>query len=302
MSKKNYMGRKIFKKTLYKSLMSGKLSEMIEIVLNDNHLNLHLREDYMEIYYDGGLIAKVNSEKSVEFNEGYFYIYMNEIPKIIAVQNEALIGNLIAHKKALIQKFKNYNYQDYFVEAKITMDKWFNVKKQPELYIQHYISLANQGGNTDYTVIDIEYKVSKDCEFPCVYIPPNLKKPKEPKFDIVAVNKIGQLCIMELKVGLGSIYGTSGLIEHWNCFQNSINLNYRPFLDEMKYMLKQKQEFGILDNNLKIANAKPKFMFIYSYDNNSIKEQNTKFDEECKNIPGNIKTIKLKKDLYQLFD
>lgn len=300
MSKEKYLGRFIYNNELYESLRNGNFKELVDMVINDNSLNIHIRPGYLEIYYNGGLIAKINSEKSIVFNENYYYIY-KKIPTTKAIKYEAVKGNLVAHRKSLIKKFKSFNFREYFIEAKLIMDKWFEVNNTPELYEQHFISLENQFGDLDYTVIDIEYKVSTESPFACTYIPKGSKVPKEPKFDILALDRNGVLCVMELKVGKGSLSGTSGLLEHYECFTNSVMLSPEPFIEEIKIMLKQKKELGIIDNSLEISEKNPEFMFIYCYDEkNSIVEQDYEFDKEYNKIGKNIKVIKLKQGSYKL--
>ncbi len=81
MGENEYLGRGIHKPKVIASLKRGKLREMLDIINNDNDLDVQIRNDYLNIYYKGGNIAKVNSENSVEFDMFYFYLEHDESPK-----------------------------------------------------------------------------------------------------------------------------------------------------------------------------------------------------------------------------
>ncbi|MCD8262712.1 MAG: hypothetical protein LUD15_15595 [Bacteroides sp.] len=119
------------------------------------------------------------------------------------------------------------------------MDKWFEVNPKPERFAQHILSVNNQYGKSDYTILDLEYQVSELSEFRCEY--PNKDKPKKPRFDIIAVDREGSLCVIELKKGERALSGVCGLKEHWECYKASIGRNTEPFVKEMKLVLKQKK-------------------------------------------------------------
>lgn len=292
-SNDGYKGRGIHNLDFFSSLKSGNLNKMLEIIRNDKDLDLQIREDYLNIYYLGGNIAKVNSENSIDFNE--FYFYLGEIPSTHIKHNQSIVSELKKKRDLLISKFKNKEYQEFFSEAKMVMDKWFAKHPNPERKEQHELSLENQFNKSDYTIIDLEYKVSTLSSFACTYIPIGKVNPKIPVFDIIAVNKQGKLCIIELKKGSNSLNGPSGLQEHWDCYQHSIDRNIDAFKKEMQKILQQKQDFGFIDKNLQINSETPEFMFAYAYDNkNTIAYQDSKFQKAYEKIGVPIPVIKLK--------
>lgn len=298
-----YLGRGIHKKNFEQSLLTGKLSQMLNVINDDNQLDFQIRNNYLNIYYKGGNIAKVTSENSVSFNEFYFYLNMKEVPKK-EIENNILICNDLKDKRdVLIEKFKQGSYIEYFAEAKKAMDEWLNRNSKQERMEQHNLSIENQYKKSDYTIIDLEYEVSINSEFHCTYIPLSKDKPKKPRFDIIAVNNSGKLCIIEFKKGKGALIGTSGLREHWDCYQQSIGRKTQPFMEEMKKLLEQKQKLNLIDKEVKILNPIPEFMFAYSYDEkNTPKEQDEAFEDEYKKIGAQIKVLKLKKGIYKLED
>ena len=76
-----YLGRGIHDKKFLKSLEKGKLRSMLDVINNDKLLDVQIRNNYLNIYYRGGNIAKINSENSIEFDKFYFYLDMDKTPK-----------------------------------------------------------------------------------------------------------------------------------------------------------------------------------------------------------------------------
>ena len=301
MEKEAYLGRGIHNKKFVASLMNGKLKQMLIAISQDPDLDVQIRKDYLNIYYQGGNIARVKSENSIEFDEFYFYLDMKTIPKKDLPQDK--IKELKTQRKSLVSQFKVGNYKDYFDNAKVIMDKWFEKKEKPERLEQHKLSIENQYNKSDYTIIDLEYEVSILSDFACTHIPDKKDKPKKPRFDIIAINKQGKLCVIELKKGIRALGDTSGLKEHWDCYQQSIGRNHQPFMSEMKNLLKQKQDFNLIDKQVEIKSPIPEFMFAYSYDNKtSQKDQDKIFQKECFKVDPNIQILTLAYGTSKLLD
>lgn len=298
-----YLGRGIHNKKFLESLKNGTLRQMLIVINYDNDLDVQIRNNYLNIYYKGGNIAKVNSENSIGFDMFYFYFDMKNISTKVIKKDVEVARNLKTNRDLLISKFKERDYKGYFTDAKEIMDKWLMKNPKPERMEQHKLSINNQYKQSDYTIIDLEYQVSTKSDFACTYIPKGKDKPKKPKFDIIAINKQGKLCVIELKKGTGALGNTSGLKEHWVCYQKSIGCNYQSFMNEMKILLEQKQAFNLIDKQVKIKYQIPEFMFAYAYDDKTtIKEQDDKFQEEYNKIGESIHIIKLEKNSSNLFD
>lgn len=303
MDKSEYLGRGIHNQKFLDSLKTGNLSKMLTMINADKDLDVQIRNNYLNIYYQGGSIAKVNSENNIEFDEFYFYLEMMTKPKKEIEKNATIVNGLKSERNELVKKFKERDYRRYFSEAKTVMDNWLEINPKPERQLQHQLTVENQFNSSDYTIIDLEYEVSTLSDFACTFIPSGKDKPKKPRFDIIAVNKKGQLCVIELKKGIGALRGTSGLKEHWDCFQQSIMQNYQSFMNEMNLILRQKKEFGLLNHKLEIKHPEPVFMFAYSYDDNdSIANQDKDFEEEYQKIGQNIHVIKLQNGIFRLID
>ncbi|MDA3892142.1 MAG: hypothetical protein PF517_10810 [Salinivirgaceae bacterium] len=300
MKNEKYLGRGIHNEQFIKALMSGNLKPMLEVINTDKHsdLDVQIRNNYLNIYYAGGNIARVSSENSIDFDKFYFCLEKDKSRNEI-LKDQALMDNLKLKRDLLIGKFRNGDYNEYFLEAKKVMDAWLSEYQKPERKEQHQLSIENRYGHSDYSIIDLKYQVSTESAFACKLL--NVKgKAKKPRFDIIAVDKAGKLCVIEFKKGTGAIAGVSGLKEHYECYNNSIGLNYKPFVDEMKNLLKQKQALNLIDKQVEIIAPLPEFMFAFSYATNHKIREDRIFDREYKKLNAAIHVIKLKEGSVKL--
>jgi hypothetical protein len=299
MTKEKYLGRGIHKQKFLNSLTTGKLKPMLDAINHDTELDIQIRNNYLNIYFDGGNIAKVSSENSVSFDKNYFYTEKAIPTKEIDDETKDLLKQ---KRKELINKFKQGNFSEYFQEAKSVMKKWFSANPKPEREEQHQLAIQNRYGNSHYTIIDIEYQVSTESEFYCKFTPEGKDKPKKPRFDIIAVDRYGKLCVIELKKGTGALGSTSGLKEHFECYRLSIGRNHKPFMNEMKKLLAQKQSFGLIDKHLEIVSDRPEFMFAYSFATDDQEKEKSTFQKYYDELPEKPHKIWLKKGSWALKD
>lgn len=300
MNKEEYLGRGIHNEKFLRALTSGKLRLMLDTINDDIELDVHIRNNYLNIYYEGGNIAKVSSDNSVMFDKNYFYTNIKNTPT--KELKREMIEKLTCHRNNLISKFKKGDFKEYFEEAKKVMKQWFDVNPKPEQKEQHRLSIENRYGKSDYTIIDIEYQVSTKSEFFCTFIPEGKSKCKKPRFDIISVNKEGKLCVIELKKGTGALGNTSGLKEHYECYKHSIGRNHKPFMNEMQNLLRQKQCFGLINKRLKIISNEPEFMFAYSYATYDKEKEDRTFDRYYERLKEKPHVIKLNKRSWTLND
>ena len=300
MKKEKYLGRGIHSEQFIKALLSGHLKPMLDVINTEEHSNLdvQIRNNYLNIYYNGGNIARLRNEKSIEFDEFYFSLEKDRSRNEI-LKDEATMAELKLKRDLLIQKFKKGNFAEYFSEVKEVMDAWVLEYSKPELKEQHQLTLENRFGQSDYTIIDLEYQVSTESAFACKLTGAN-GKPKKPRFDIIAVDKDGKLCVIEFKKGPGALTGVSGLKEQYECYSHSIGLNHEPFIDEIKNLLKQKQSFNLIDKQVKIKSLTPEFMFAFTFASNHKEREERLFGREYKKINAAITVIKLKEGSYKL--
>ena len=266
------MARKISCNRLLNSLKDGELKGAMQYVAeNKNGLSLQIRKDYLNIYYRGGNILKISGINSFHFDENYFY--------------KDKSGDRVKKKKELVDIFREKKFEKYFEKAKKVIDDWLEKYPKPEREEQHNLIMKNNDKNSDFVIIDIEFAVSRKAKYKY--------DGKQPRFDIIAIRKSdSMLCIIELKKGIKALGGNSGIKGHFDDFNNSIGENPLPFIDEVRELLQQKQDFGLLDFQLKISEEckKPIFMFAFSYQTDN--ERQT-FDN-CKNeVCEALKTLYL---------
>ncbi|MBI9067573.1 MAG: hypothetical protein JEZ09_09800 [Salinivirgaceae bacterium] len=300
MKNEKYLGRGIHSEKFIKALESGNLKPMLDLINTDKHsdLDVKIRNDYLNIYYKGGNIAKLRSENSIDFDKFYFCLEKDRSRNEI-LKDQASMDKLKEKRDKLIKKFKTGDYAAYFSEAKVVMDAWLSEYNKPERTEQHQLSLENRYGQSDFTILDLEYEVSIQSAFACKLKAKN-GKPKKPRFDIIAVDKEGKLCVIEFKKGSGALTGVSGLKEHYECFNHSIGLNPKPFMDEMKNLLKQKQSLNLIDKQVEIKSLAPEFMFAFAYDSNHKEREERLFEREYKKLNAAIHVIKLKEGSFKL--
>ncbi len=300
MKKKKYLGKGIHSEQFIKALESGHLKPMLDLVNTKEHgdLDVQIRNNYINIYYNGGNIAKIRNEKSIELDEFYFCLEKDRSRNVIS-QDEATMGELKLKRDALIGKFKKGDFATYFSEVKELMDTWLFAYNKPELIAQHQLTIDNRYGASDYTIIDLAYQVSTESAFACKLKGAN-GKAKKPKFDIVAVDKDGKLCVIEFKKGPGALTGVSGLKEQYECYKQSIDLNHEAFINEMKNLLKQKQSFNLIDKQVEIKSLASEFMFAFAFASNHKEREERLFEREYKKLNAPIKVIKLKEGSLKL--
>ena len=246
--------------SLLKELKEGSLHAILEFIKNDDSLDFQIRENYANVYYKGGNILKIKP-RSFDFDKMYFHSAKDKTSSDVK-NDKTKLSELVEKRKQLLTLLPA-NPQEYFTEAKAVMDEWdealsdrvqHNEKKE-----QQQIALANQR-NTDYVVLDLEYAVSRTSAFKY-----DGKEAKYvPRFDIIAIHD-GRLVVIELKKGLGAVSGTSGVRPHIDCFNHTIGRDTKSvFVSEMRELLKQKQQLGLLGKSLTIGERTPAFVFAFA--------------------------------------
>ena len=283
--------RKISNEKFWKKLTEGEYKEIIDFASQrENELDVQIRDNYLNIYYQGGNLLRVHPS-SLYFDEFYFHRGAKDMRKT------HLIDKCKKGDKACIARWEDYKNRrkemldilnekrdmaTYCKEMKRIMKEWeadlhtIGISHD-EKNAQQQISMNNRGA-TDYTVVDLEYAVSTTSNFK--YNGDSTKK--VPRFDIIAVDKSGQLYVIELKTGLNAIDGNSGIRAHIDCFEHSIGRDSKnDFINEMNELLRQKQELKLIDKNVRIDKTK-KPQFILAFSDEQGKNQYEEFVKACK--------------------
>ena len=300
--------RKISNEKFLKNLTEGEYKDIIDFASQrENELDVQIRDNYLNIYYQGGNLLRVHP-RSLYFDEFYFHRGAKDMRKTHLIDkcqkgDKACIARLEDYKnsrKEMLDILKEKrDMATYCKEMKRIMKEWeadlhtIGISHD-EKYAQQQISMNNRGA-TDYTVVDLEYAVSTTSNFK--YNGDSTKK--VPRFDLIAVDKSGQLYVIELKTGLKAIDGNSGIRAHIDCFKYSIERDSNnDFINEMDELLRQKQELKLIENNARIDTSKqPKFIFAFSDEPG--KKQYEVFVEACKERGYNDEVIYVGND-YQL--
>jgi len=313
LTEQSYLGRGLHSEKWVTAFgKDGKLKGLIDVVLNDNDLVLQIREDYFNIYYKGGNLLKVSSENSFQFDSNYY-----KCKSEYATDDERK-----GKRKQVLESLKQTrNYKGFITEMKKLMDGywiWLETERHRSLHekdAQHALCISNTE-SSDYTIIDLEFQVSKICSYNYEESPrPSGRyvdeKKKSPRFDIIAVRNIDhRLCVIELKSGVNALQGKSGIGDHADSFEGSIGRNAKTseaFLKEMLKVVSDKKELKILREDFYIdEKAKPEFIYAYAYtsDDNAGKEKERKaiIEEINRNGCEKYKVIYLNKGEFTLSD
>lgn len=174
-----------------RALKNGVLSALTDAVRSDTGLCLELRGAYINIYYRGGSLMKVEqSTKGYDicFNEEYF-----KGGNVISLPNSTDIDAWL----------------DALPKLKQAIDQYQRKKSQDEREYQQLILRDNNFGSiarsTDYYICDIEYQ-SRDGRFDMIAVHWPAKKRKNPD------NR--RLIIVEVKYGEEALKRRAGLHDH----------------------------------------------------------------------------------------
>lgn len=293
--KDSYKGRGLHSLKWAKALCKGgKLYDLLEIVRSDEDLVIEIRNDYFNIYYKGGNMAKVASADSIQFDSNYYKGHQR--PNYESKEQENARKEL---QKILLKHLKEKRDYNAFVSfmKSLMNDYWAWLKDERgaslhEKDVQHSLCISNTE-DSEYTIIDVEFQISTLSEY--AYMKPNRPKgrtvagqKKSPRFDIIAVrNSDHQLCVIELKSGDKALSGTSGIGDHADSFEGTIGRKPDAFMKEILGVIENKKSYGLLKKNFIVSNNAPEFVYAYSFYENgkrSKEEQKELFLEERKRM------------------
>ena len=208
------------------------ISLVLDHVKKDGTLALEIRNDYFNIYYRGGSLAKIERKGTgfylVTFDDDYFGDRTVPCALVDAITTLDSAEEWIA----TIPHLKN------------AMDFYRTVKRNDEREYQQLVvrdnNLARFGTSSDYYICDVEYAdPSMRFDLVAAHWPSTAASRKNPHGKGMAV--------IELKVLDGSLGGGAGLAKHledFHIFINSPDLGL--FREEMRTIFRQKVELGLV--------------------------------------------------------
>lgn len=267
----------------------GNIAPIIEYILNDTELDVQVRDNYINVYYKGGNILRIKPQ-SFSFDKYYFYLgHPKGFPKSYVMKvadgksseispratepipsfNEAL--EIVSELDTSLHDIMNLlpeNPTAFFKKAKTTMDSWFEKNPKSERLDQQKITSNNRefSDNNNLVVIDIEFAVSKNKAYNLAV---NKKgNGKVCRFDIIAVDKNGQLYIIELKQNQSADEEgkPANVADHIKDFNATVGKDKNgEFAQEMLQVVKTKQMLGTLPKDIKVdTKSAPIFAVAYS--------------------------------------
>lgn len=208
----------------------GMLAPLTKKVKSDHTLCLELRGNYINVYYRGGSLLKVEVASSggysVQFDKNYGDVKLPD-PRI---------GERKDVRRWLCQ----------VPSLKQVMDRHFVRKEKNEREFQQLLvrenNFAKNAKSTDYFIIDIEYTAGAG---------------RPERFDLVAVQwpsgerkKVNdrRLVIVEMKYGDGALKGAAGLCNHIQDIDDFLcrESDLKCFKEDMVRVFNQKRRLGLM--------------------------------------------------------
>lgn len=230
-------------------LEGGKLFPLLDLVRKDHTLCMELRGEYVEIYYRGGLLYKIEDNEN-----GNYKIYYNENYKMLSNQN----------KKYKLKEIKSVS--DAVTEVpthKQDMDIYFSQNNKLERECQQLIVRENNfsgdiSHNTDYFILDIEYAFNdKNDEISDVAI--DETDDFNARFDMLAVKWISTnsnrkrvfklpIAFIEVKYGDGAVSGSASISKHIRDYINFRNdsCKMKQLAEDMAAVFGQKHKLHLI--------------------------------------------------------
>jgi hypothetical protein len=228
--------------TFMKDLLAddGVLHPLLERIKQDDTLMLAIREDYINIYYRGGNILKVEEAKkknvapyyksSFEKSYNESEVAKLELPNKISTKNDAIA------------------WVDAFQELKRIMDCYFLKHNNLEREFQQLVARENnfliKSSEREYYVTDFEYSDHRRAKgrFDMLALH-RLDSPKEGK-----MADVFRPVLIEMKYGDNALNGKSGLIKHLEDIDSFIaeKSRYQTLVKTLESQYNQLDELGLV--------------------------------------------------------
>ncbi|RPH49565.1 MAG: hypothetical protein EHM85_13380 [Desulfobacteraceae bacterium] len=240
----------------------GLLHPILKRVQQDHTLMLSIRKDYINIYYRGGNILRVNEQCNGSYNAFFDKEYNKS-----GVPRPALPDTIKSQDAAK-------TWESSFQYLKGIMDFYFSGHHKPEREFQQLVARENNdstiSNESEYFISDIEVADSD----------------QGARFDILAIRwlasqrKKGSKCkaaFIEMKYADGALSGKAGLLKHLKDIDDFISNSsrFKDLLLSMQNQFNQLYKLGLLKFKKGKSNAnvalnvsdKPEVIFILANHN-----------------------------------
>ena len=224
---------------------NGLLHTVLEQVKKDDTLMLAIRDGYINIYYRGGNILRIEEQGNSKYKP-FFDEQYNKAGRTVPV----LTGSI----KSLADAEE---WVEAFPHLKEIMDYYFSGKSRPEREFQQLVARENNfstiSNESEYFVTDIEFAVSD----------------LGTRLDMLAIRwlasqrKNGSNCraaLIEMKYGDGALGGSAGLLKHLQDADSLISDSnrYPALLSTMETQFNQLDKLGLLRFNRSVNGTQVK--------------------------------------------
>ena len=285
------------------SLQKGKLSPIIEVVIKDRTLDLEMRGNEIDIYYQGLKLLSITEKGNGEYDFG-------EMDKEYRRRKNG--------SEVSLPVFSLNDIDGYLANAKHVIDT-YDINEHFEYEVKQMIvrenNLKPNANDTDFFIIDTEYQNEDKNQFDIIALHIDSESTARRK-------AIASIAIIEIKQGNGSIKTTSqnpGIRRHLEDFTQHIadKQRKREFINDMEEIFKQKYELGLIDkglseNTIKKLEIKDDIEFYivladYKTATSALKEELNTIEGECKFFMSSFMgyglynwTIKSKEEILKL--
>ncbi len=227
-------------------------------------LSLNIRGNYINIYYNGGCLAKVSSQTASWDANYYKHIKVEEGEKSKEILERSY--NSLKGRVSKSTKYPRLSYQlKSSDDVSIFLNDWqhlvkimeiFREKKERDLQqnvekeraLQQNVEFENNNSGDKFIIVDTEYAISKVITSQYG----GFEKKTSPQLDMVALEKLEnntyQLVLIENKVSYKSSSGKSGISDHlkdmYALISNETLIKY--FKENIQEIANQLVEIGIL--------------------------------------------------------
>lgn len=285
------------------SLQKGELSPILEVVIKDRTLDLEMRGNEIDIYYQGLKLLSITEKGNGIYEYG-------EMDKEYRRRKDG--------SEVSLPIFSLNDIDEYMSKAKHVIDT-YDINEHFEYEVKQMIvrenNLKPNSNDTDFFIIDTEYQNEEKNQFDIIALHIDSES--------VARRKAkASIAVIEIKQGNASIKTTSlnpGIRRHLEDFNKYIADKQRKkaFINDMEEIFKQKYELGLIDKGLSENTIKKleieddiEFFIVladYKTATSALKEELKTIEGECKFFMSSFMgyglynwTIKSKEEILKL--